>query len=181
VADTDSRLVAPALSPVEPSLDGLTVHEGRWELSLGPYRTMIGRVTGVDPTDDLDLRELATITSRLEGYVESERREDRVGDTREGAETTVHWIVRLCKTGKQRLRRLLSLSADDSSNNWGADANDKRQPGTHSVETVYALSRVFRAALEARREALDEDATGTVRSHRVQPWAVGLQGPQSKR
>jgi hypothetical protein len=143
-----------------PAAEGVTAVDGKWQLSVATHEDLFRTITGVVPTEDPDLQELATVTARLEGYVERHKRKSSDSETvgensstkapdRSVFSSLVGWLHRL-------MRPFLSRSGKER-----VDANSDQsiRPDRYDVETVYELSRFFRAALEAERSAIAARST----------------------
>jgi hypothetical protein len=156
-------LKCPADGGGVPAIEGAEAVDGEWRLSVAAHEDLLREITGVNPREELDLQSLATITARLEGYVERKRRETppsvSTGDAASDETATESGGTDLLT----RLRRWLS-SVWSLTGSRSRDSDPDRQPslGTYDVERVYELSRFFRSALAARRAALEvEQPTGT--------------------
>lgn len=136
-----------------PSVEGLEVVDGRWRLATDVHHELLVDVTGVDPRGGLTLQELATITARLEGYVEAAKRTPEPTPATEPRTAILpdHWLVGPVQRFVTLLRRVLP----------GRQRRASRSPGTErraepewAVERVHKLSKVFRAATDARRQTI---------------------------
>jgi hypothetical protein len=58
-----------------PELPGLEQQNGEWRLRADYYQQFVEDVTGVNPTDGLSASELKTVQTRLEGFIETYKRE----------------------------------------------------------------------------------------------------------
>ena len=67
IADLDGR------NP--PDLPGLKLQDGEWRLRADYYQQFVEDVTGVDIADGLSASELKTVQTRLEGCIETYKRE----------------------------------------------------------------------------------------------------------
>jgi hypothetical protein len=147
-----TNLRCPAASRFPPDVAGAAVVEQQWRLAVEQHSDLLADVTGVDPTGDLDLQQVATITARLEGYVDRHRQEathstlstQQVDSQTDGPTGVRSWFVSL-------LTRLFSGSFGFST------APDTPSPETpdatrqYDVDRVHQLSRFFRALLEERK------------------------------
>jgi hypothetical protein len=131
---------------------GLAVVQGHWRLTVEQHCDLILDITGVDPTADLDLQKLATVTARLEGYVGTERQQAAQSNQRtrqigspEPKTTTL----------RSRLANLLALVLPG----WfGATTTPEtlshreyEVEKQYDVDRVYQLSRFFRAMVRANK------------------------------
>ncbi len=58
-----------------PELPGLEQQDGEWQLRADYYQQIVEDVTGVDLADGLSASELKTVQTRLEGCIETYKRE----------------------------------------------------------------------------------------------------------
>lgn len=64
-----------------PELAGLEQQDGEWRLRAAHYQQIVEDVTGVDLADGLSAAEMKTVQTRLEGCIETYKREgDRICD-----------------------------------------------------------------------------------------------------
>lgn len=69
------QTASPSDGREPPVLPKFETSDGEWQLCLDCYRTFIEDVTGIEASDELSTRELKTIQSRLEGCVETYKRD----------------------------------------------------------------------------------------------------------
>lgn len=136
-----------------PPIEGLDAEDGEWRLSLEAHRDLLVDVTGVEPTDDLPLRDVETMRARLEGYVEREKR------ARPSDETAAPATEERTATPFQRLVSLLAdllprvgARADANARAPGERRSEARR--SYSVERIRRLAAVFRLAIETRRREI---------------------------
>lgn len=154
----DEQIVScPANGRPAPAIAGVERVDQEWHCSPERHHELLVDITGIKPTAELDLQDFATITARLEGYVERERRrqtqmeQDTVQPTDSSAANggLLSWfLARL--TDIRHL--LLPESAENSAESDGSTAAENPE---YAVETVYHLSRVFRAATDAQRREVE--------------------------
>lgn len=147
-----TALRCPAVSPSSPDVAGLAVVQGQWRLRVEQHCDLILDITGVDPTADLDLQKLATVTARLEGYVGTERqRTEQSSQPTQQARSPESETTTL----RSRLANLLALVFPDwfdatttSENTSHREYEIKKQ---YDIDRVYQLSRFFRAMVRANK------------------------------
>ena len=76
---------SPDSNYLPPSIPGLELTDDEWRLNPEEYEQFITATTGVSPTADLDASDCYRIGNRLEGFLETRKRNeewtDTVGDT----------------------------------------------------------------------------------------------------
>lgn len=156
-------LTCPANSGRVPAVEGIEAVDGEWRLAVAAHGDLIRMIAGVDPCGELDLQELATITARLEGYVERKRRVTPPSVSTAGASGDETATESAGTDLLTRLRRWLSSVWNRAgSHPQDSDPGQETTVKQYDVERVYELSRFFRAALDAKRTAVEaEQPTGT--------------------
>lgn len=147
----------PADAGPPPAIDGFDVGEEEWQLSLAEHRPLLVDVTGVEPRSDLTLRELATMTARLEGYVEREKRVPKpTGPTdASGSNVPGDWLFDSMRALVTTGFRALGALARRVHPRRGGGAGSAGSVGEQwSVERVHELSIAFRAATETRKREI---------------------------
>jgi hypothetical protein len=159
---TSHDLTCPADGDRVPAVDGVRAVDGEWRLSVEPHAALLETITGVVPRDEPDLQELATITARLEGYVERTQRATPPSAAAAGRASDATATQPVGTGLLKRLRQLLSSLWSDSVGQYRESEPERQSAEQYDVERVYELSRFFRAALDARRAAVEVDQpTGT--------------------
>jgi len=146
-------LRCPALNRLPPEIEGIAVVNGEWRLAVASHRGLLTDLTGIDPTGDLDLQALATMTARLEGYVNSKKqaRGSAGVRTESRAEGDGGGIL-------SWLRSLLTTCLPDSLVDVsGPTPEPQVTANRYDVDRVYQLSRFFRAKLEAHRDGITRE------------------------
>lgn len=140
-----------------PAIDGFDVVEAEWQFSVAEHRPLLVDVTGVEPRSDLTLRELATITARLEGYVDREKRVPKSTGSTEACGSNVPGdglfdsMRALLTSGFRALGALVRRVLPRRGGGAGSEGTVSER---WSVERVHELSIVFRAATEARKQEI---------------------------
>lgn len=153
----DEHVVScPADGRPAPAIDGVERDGQEWHVSPGSHQELLVDITGIEPSGNLELQDLATMTARLEGYVERERRrqtQSRQDTSRSTAPSpddgALSWFVNRLND----FRRWL-LPGSGRTRSEPDDSRAVARP-EYAVETVYHLSRVFRTATEARRREVE--------------------------
>lgn len=145
-----AALQCPAVSPSPPDVAGLAVVQGQWRLTVEQHCDLILDITGVDPTADLDLQKLATVTARLEGYVGTERQQTAQSNQRT---QQVGSPEPKTVTLRSRFTNLLALVFpgwfDATTTPEKLSHREYEIEKQYDVDQVYQLSRFFRAMVRA--------------------------------
>jgi hypothetical protein len=160
---TEGTLSCPAHGRSPPPIDGVDRVGDEWHLSVDVYSDMVAGITGVEPSSDLDLQALATITARLEGYVERERRQS--ANTQQSNEDEPASIL-------SRVWRFL-IDAIPFLDSTPETAQHPSTNPDYCVETVAHLARVFRAVSDARRAEIDKQSESTKQTADWEPVRIG--------
>lgn len=146
-------LTCPADGGRLPAVEGVEVVDGKWRLSVAAHEDLLRAITGVD-RGELKLQELATITARLEGYVERGRRVTPASASAAGTASDETVTESGGSDPSTQLRRRLS-PVRSGARSRTRDSDSEQQPSSErdDIERVHELSRFFRAALDGRRDA----------------------------
>lgn len=159
---SSDELVAPCPPSVhrEPPVSGLEREGDVWRLSLAVHRELVRDVTGVEPTDSLDLQDLTTIAARLEGFVEQRKREEVTAtNATADVDPPVGGLSRLRTWLSTLVRTVLGRDHEESAGATPVDSMAAFE--SYSTETVWYLSQFFRAAADERYDAVVADTAVT--------------------